>query len=519
MLKIVLLDGDEAAAARFAEKLRSGLAEELTLIPAATTEAALYALAQRTPDCLIIALPGEGSELLHTLHVTYASRLPCATLVVGPPGLDVAVASAFKAGAHEYCPKEASPAELAAAVESCNERYITQLQEQERKELLEYFHQDLERKDQLKSSFVANASHELRTPVSALVGLVSLLEPRVGDEESQALLSTMKACLDGMLIVVDDLLDLTGLESGHIEIRQEPFALGPLVQRTVDSWLPVARDKGVRLTCSYSGELPAAILGDPRRLSQVLFNTLGGALKFSRSAVDLEVVTRIDAAQSTCQVDCEVRVAGVELTDAERRALLDPFPDPSKGLDSAGLGLGVAHTLAQAMQGKLQCENLPGHGILFRFGFSSPVAEAPVLPPVVPASENSDGPRYVLVAEDNPIVAHIISLQLRQLGFEPTVVTDGLQVVDKAQHGGFAAVIMDCQMPRMDGVEATRVLRRTFSSQQLPIVALTASGRAGQAELCLAAGMNDYLIKPATAEQLKQVLARHMPTTRLTPHG
>jgi two-component system, sensor histidine kinase len=518
-MKIVILDEDEAAGVRTAQTLRSGSAEELTITHAETTEAALYALAQRSPDCLVISLPGEGSELLHTLHVTYASRLPCPTLVIGTPGLDTEVAAAFKAGAHEYCPKTASSEQLWAALESSNERYTTQLQEQERKELLEYFHQDLERKDQLKSSFVANASHELRTPVSALVGLVSLLQPRVHDEESQALLSTMKACCDGMLIVVDDLLDLTGLESGHIEIRQEPFALAPLVQRTVDSWLPVARDKGVRLTCSYHGDLPGAILGDPRRLSQVLFNTLGGALKFSRSAVDLEIRSTPDPSQGYCQVDCEVRVAGTELSDEERRALLDPFPDPSKGLDSAGLGLGVAYTLAQAMQGKLQCENLPGHGILFRFGFSSPLAETPAPPPAAPAQDPSEGPRYVLVAEDNPIVAHIISLQLRQLGFEPTVVTDGLQVVDKAQNGAYAAVIMDCQMPRMDGVEATRVLRRTFSAQQLPIVALTASGRAGQAELCLAAGMNDYLIKPATAEQLKQVLARHMPAARLTPQN
>lgn len=512
-MTILILD-EPGAAGQLEQVLRESHASEIDVKQAANTETALYSLAQRSPECLIVSVSGEGPELLHTLHSSYGARLPCPTLAVGAQGQDEAVAAAFTSGVHHYVRSDAGGPALWEAIEIATERFMKQQQEQERKELLEYFVQELERKDQLKSSFVANASHELRTPVSAMVGLVSLLQPRVGDPEACDLLATMKACCDGMLIVVDDLLDLTGLESGRIEIRQEPFELIPLIQRTVDSWLPVARDKGVRLSCSYDTERNLSVLGDPRRLGQVLFNMLGGALKFSRSLVDLHVSSQIEPGSGYCLTRCQIRVTGPELSEAERQALLNPFPDPAAGQDSAGLGLGVAHTLAQAMQGSLSCENLPGQGLLLGLEFRSPLAELP-RPSATDSEPPADVPRSVLVAEDNPIVAHIIALQLRQLGFETTVVTDGLQVVEKARTERYAAIIMDCQMPRMDGVEATKVLRRTFSASELPIVALTASGRAGQAELCLEAGMNDYLIKPATAEQLKQVLARHMGTGRL----
>lgn len=501
---IVVVDATELGAAELGEALQAASSSPLSLTLTHTTEAALYALDQVRPECLVVGVQDGPTELLHTLRAGLNGRLPCATLALGRTGHDLAAAAAFRAGAHDYARRDAQPELLWQTVENCVDRFAETQGESERREMLEYFLSNLEAKSALKSRFVANASHELRTPISSMVGLVGLLEPHVAGEEGHALLATMNACCEGMLVVVDDLLDLTGLESGQIELRQETFSLGALVGRVAASWQTVARDKGVTLNVKTADALPT-LVGDPRRLRQVLFNTLGGALKFAQSAVDLEVSS--STAGELVEVTVQVRVGGAELTESERRTLLDPFPDQARaGNDYANLGLAVATTLARAVQGSFVCDAVPDYGVLFTFSFSSPWAESE---PGVVALESSPPSGSVLVAEDNPIVANIISLQLRGMGFQVTVVGDGVAAVEQARAHPFAAIIMDCQMPRKDGLQATRELRELYSPQQLPIVALTASGQVGQAEQCLAVGMNDFLIKPATAEQLKAVLARH----------
>lgn len=516
--RFLLVDDSEADRLLITRSLQARY-RDLEIRESVRAEDAIKQVASNPPDCMVldIHLPGKtGIELIQQLKNENGGMLPCAVVAMTGSGSDHVAVEALKAGAHDYVPKSRvnEAAIWDAVLYSCS-RFMLQREMREREEQLRRLNQELQRKDRIKTQFVANASHELRTPVAAMTGLVGLLEQTGLTDEQKKLLGNVRSCCDGLLMVVDDLIDLTKIESGDLQLHARPFSVGECVQHALESVTVLAQDKGLELVREIDPQIPASLLGDPSRLRQIIFNLVGNAIKFSSAGTVSVNVKALSL--DPLKVRFEVKDEGSGISLAEQKRLFEPHfqtgsvDEKSKG---SGLGLAIVRSLVNRMQGQVGVISQPGQGSLFWFEIPLEVAtgsEAP-LPKEAPAVESSVRIFNLLVAEDNPIAAQVLALQLRRLGHKVDLVADGQFALESAQKGGYDAIIMDCQMPRMDGFEATRKLRETFSPEELPIFALTANTLLGESSRCRAAGMNDYLVKPVPVTEIQRLLETWLPT-------
>lgn len=459
-------------------------------------------------DCMFldIHLPGQtGLELLSSLRAQ--GVMPCAVVAMTGSGSDQVAVDALKAGAHDYLPKSrVSEVLLWDAVAYSVSRYHLQVETHQRELQLEELNQELERKDRIKTQFVANASHELRTPVSAITGLIGLMQRTDMADDQRKLMQSMKSCCDTLLLVVDDLIDLTKIESGALELHSRPFRLGQVFEQVEETVQVLAQDRGLDLHFEIHPGVAGWVHGDPSRLRQILYNLVGNAIKFTPTGSVSVKVTPMAGPL----LRFEVQDSGIGISKFEQKRLFEPhfqagsLDHRAKG---SGLGLAIVRSLVQCMEGQVGVLSQPGKGSTFWF-------EMPLSPVPEPAQEVAEADQThqnqrgfrLLVAEDNPIAARVLALQLQHLGHEVTVVGDGRRAVELASQGTYQAVIMDCQMPELDGFEATRRLRQDFSQAQLPIIALTANALLGESSRCESAGMNDYLVKPAPVADLQRML-------------
>lgn len=470
-------------------------------------EAAAY-FADHSADCMFldIHLPGfSGIEFLAGLR--QAGLMPCAIVAMTGSGSDRAAAEALKSGAHDYLPKgRVNEVSLWDAVAYSVSRHQLDKETRQRELQLEELNQELERKDRIKTQFVANASHELRTPVAAITGLIGLMQRSDLADEQRKLMSSMKSCCDTLLLVVDDLIDLTKIESGALELHSRPFRLGQVFEQVLETVQILAQDKGLELHYQVDAKVSHWVHGDPSRLRQILYNLVGNAIKFTPTgSVRMSV-----ASLAGNGLRFEVEDTGIGISDSAQKRLFEPhfqtgsLDHRAKG---SGLGLAIVRSLVHRMDGQVGVSSRPGQGSTF--WFEIPLAGAAEgqeeTAPAAQGDEHHRGFR-LLVAEDNPIAARVLALQLQHLGHEVTVVSDGRRAVELASSGKYQAVIMDCQMPELDGFEATRTLRKSYSLNQLPIIALTANALLGESSRCQAAGMNDYLVKPAPVADLQRLL-------------
>lgn len=505
--KVLIVDDAPADRMMLSRCLRARQ-PDIEIVQVERAEEAIAFLSQNGADCMFldIHLPGHsGIEFLARLRE--AEEMPCAIVAMTGSGSDRVAVDALKAGAHDYLPKgRVNEVSLWNAVAYAVSRYQLQSETRQRQLQLAELNQELERKDRIKTQFVANASHELRTPVAAITGLIGLMQRSELVDEQRKLMSSMKSCCETLLLVVDDLIDLTKIESGALELHNRPFRLGLVLEQVLETVQILAQDKGLELQCSIEASVSSWVHGDPARLRQILYNLVGNAIKFTPNG---GVRVRVES----CTGDTlrfEVSDSGIGITEAAQNRLFEPhfqtgsLDHRAKG---SGLGLAIVRSLVQLMGGVIGVASQPGQGSTF--WFEMPLAGAPeVHEESLQANQGTEYQRgfRLLIAEDNPIAARVLALQLQHLGHEVTVVSDGRRAVEMASEGDYQAVIMDCQMPELDGFEATRQLRLNYSPQQLPIIALTANALLGESSRCQAAGMNDYLVKPAPVADLQRLL-------------
>jgi signal transduction histidine kinase/CheY-like chemotaxis protein len=366
---------------------------------------------------------------------------------------------------------------------------------------------------QAKSEFLATMSHEIRTPMNGIIGMLQVLEhsPLSADQRSQLNIAVGSA--DTLMRLLNDILDFSKIESGRLEFESVPFSLADAITEVAALQRTRAAEKDLELNLALPPSLPLYVAGDAVRIKQILLNLSGNAIKFTHKGW-VEIAARIitqDPKQITLRL--AVRDSGIGMDEATQKKLFQVFSQgdssTTRRFGGTGLGLAISQRLAQRMGGLITVSSQPGHGSEFSFELSLPLAEPPQHVSRGPFSERHQSLKgRVLVVEDDRVNQRVIELLLTKLGLEFVTVADGTNAVSITTQQRFDAILMDCQMPGMDGFEATRQIRARLAGRPLPIIALTANAMSGDRAACLAAGMDDFLAKPVRQEELRAALAR-----------
>lgn len=372
-----------------------------------------------------------------------------------------------------------------------------------------------------KSMFLGNVSHELRTPMSAILGLVDLLVEDEAEPRRRRHLETVRDSSIHVLALLDDLLDLQRIEAGRLELAIVPFDPRRLFADIVTLMEPLAAIHALRLSLDVAPELPLSLAGDPVRIRQVVTNLIGNALKFSDTGGRVSIDVGFRSVGAAGVLSAIVRDTGLGVPESDRTRIFETFEqgDTGSARSRGGLGLGlpISRRLAERMGGSLELvESELGRGSAFRFECrlelpaDAPVSiSRPAIPPV--SRKQLTTGRPILVAEDHPFNREVMLALLERLGLVADVALDGAQAVELTANGLYSLVLMDWQMPVLDGLAATARIRQreqARGSDRLPIVAVTAHAVAGTRQRCLEAGMDDVLNKPITLTTLAAVLSR-----------
>lgn len=392
---------------------------------------------------------------------------------------------------------------------------------------------------QAKTDFLSNVSHEIRTPMNGILGMLQLLTGTPLDAEQLHYAEVAQSSGSTLLALIDDLLDLSKIEAGKTTIDALAFDLSRSLQDVVEMWRIQSHTKGLRFSLCVGPSVPRRLIGDPGRLRQVLNNLISNALKFTYHGSITIRVDSIKDLQASATIRFSISDTGIGMTEDQSKALFQPFTQAdastTRKYGGSGLGLFISKRLVELMQGEIGIDSVPEVGSTFWFtikllkqssatclvesdgrelgtadikrAYAQAVCVERLADQTIVTQNSSDDkrPRRILVAEDNPTNQLVVKSQLAKLGYEFVLVANGEEAVAMVQQGHFDLVLMDCEMPGMDGYDATRNIR-DLGYATLPIIAVTAHAMAGNRDACLNAGMDYYLSKPLDIGRLARTL-------------
>ncbi len=378
-----------------------------------------------------------------------------------------------------------------------------------------------------KSEFLAKMSHEIRTPMNGVIGMADLLLKTELNDRQTKFLKTIKVSADSLLGVIDDVLDFSKIEAGKLELQPATIQLQSLIDDTIQMFSQLAAEKNVELGYAITSVVPKCLVGDPHRVRQILVNLIGNALKFTESGVVSLNISLDSYETESVIVRFQVRDTGAGIALSIQKRLFDAFEQAdnssTRAFGGTGLGLTICKQLAELMGGDIGVKSELGKGSTFWFTvrFLRAPEKSEINEERISGSDELSDPQSipnslrVLVAEDNPVNQLVIEEHLQSMGCESTIVDNGQSAVEAIKNSKFDLVLMDVQMPLLDGLEATTRIRdlekTTGLRKRLPVIVLTAEAMRGDREKCLESGMDDYLAKPIDPIDLARLLRKWAP--------